>query len=402
MAVSTASLFEPMRSFLAQESLGHFTEGHHRDVHALTKTANVDTALKVLSDSKILSAPILDEDSEYFGCVSTGDILKGLTQALESILGNKWFEKVGSVTKDDLESVGKTLGSKKVTSICHEGDLWLKGDEKTTVLTVIREGFRVLDTKGHHRIFVVDPAKSHSTTVQGQTVVINIKPGSEKPDASGLRPTDVVSQSDVVGLVASNPEKLELVKDKTIEELEVFSGSVFSIQANISALEALHHMIVDHKSSLAIVDAAGKIIGDIAISDLRFLATKDYGLLLKPVAEFKALLFASSPTHEEALNGARVAGAEEGDWAAVLSSVPVKTVAPSTTFLELLNLVAKEKVSRVYVADENGAPSSIITLTDILREVVKPEPPVSNFRRIASDYLGPVTTTDDDTSAAEN
>lgn len=74
----------------------------------------------------------------------------------------------------------------------------------------------------HHRIFVVDPAKAHTVTVHDQTVVINIKPGTEKPEASGLRPTDIVTQMDVVKLLVEHKDKLELVKDKTLEELEIF------------------------------------------------------------------------------------------------------------------------------------------------------------------------------------
>lgn len=77
----------------------------------------------------------------------------------------------------------------------------------------------------HHRIFVVDPAKAHTMTVHDQTVVINIKPGTEKPEASGLRPTDVVSQFDVVKLLTEHRDKLELVEAKTLEELEVFEVS---------------------------------------------------------------------------------------------------------------------------------------------------------------------------------
>jgi hypothetical protein len=75
-------------------------------------------------------------------------------------------------------------------------------------------------------IFVVDPAKAHTMVVQDQTVVINIKPGSEKPEASGLRPTDVVSQFDVVKLLSENRDKLSLVEPLTLEALEVFEVRV--------------------------------------------------------------------------------------------------------------------------------------------------------------------------------
>ena len=63
-------------------------------------------------------------------------------------------------------------------------------------------------------------------TVHDQTVVINITPGSEKPEASGLRPTDIVTQMDVVKLLVEHKDKLELVADKTLEELEIFEVGV--------------------------------------------------------------------------------------------------------------------------------------------------------------------------------
>ncbi len=94
---------------------------------------------------------------------------------LEAQLHHGWFERLEHITTTQLESVGAALFGKRVHTITHPGDLWLKGDSKTTVLTVIKEGFQVLETKGHHRIYVVDPSKGHSTTVHGNTVVINIK-----------------------------------------------------------------------------------------------------------------------------------------------------------------------------------------------------------------------------------
>lgn len=178
----------------------------------------------------------------------------------------------------------------------------------------------------HHRIFVVDPAKAHTMTVHDQTVVINIKPGTEKPEASGLRPTDVVSQFDVVKLLTEHRDKLELVEAKTLEELEVFEGSVFTVAASASALEAFHHMAMDHKSCLGIVDAAGKLIGNVSLSDIRALSPVQYGLLLSPVAEFVAITQGKGPSATEALEGARceVRGAGgRGGCTAALFWVPL-------------------------------------------------------------------------------
>jgi predicted RNA binding protein YcfA (HicA-like mRNA interferase family) len=44
----------------------------------------------------------------------------------------------------------------------------MKGDANTTMMSVLREGFQIEQTRVHHRIYVCDPAKvcvvlSHST-----------------------------------------------------------------------------------------------------------------------------------------------------------------------------------------------------------------------------------------------
>lgn len=64
--------------------------------------------------------------------------------------------------------------------------------------------------------------RSHMLTLPPSLLPTFLQPGSEKPEASGLRPTDIVSQLDVVKLVSEHKDKLELVMDKTLEDLEIF------------------------------------------------------------------------------------------------------------------------------------------------------------------------------------
>ncbi|KAG2498893.1 hypothetical protein HYH03_003084 [Edaphochlamys debaryana] len=393
---SAHALFEPVRSWLSNESLQNFVNSHHKEIVALQKDAPLATALQVLAERQVLSVPVLDEEGEYLGAFSVGDALRTLMTELDSQLGKGWFERLSSIKAAELEAVGTSVTSKKVASVTHPGDLWLKGDSKTTVLTVIKEGFQVLEPKGHHRIFVVDPAKAHTVTVSGATVVINIKPGTEKPEASGLRPTDIVSQMDVVKLLSEHKDKLELVMPKTLEELEIFEGSVFTIHASATALEAFHHMAVDHKSCLGIVDNTGKLIGNVSISDLKFVGPKNYALLNVSVAEFAVIVAGKGPSQEEAINGARVPGAAGNNWTEVLKDLPLPTLKPSSTFGQLLETMASQSLHRLYIVDEeDGKPVSIVTLTDVLREIIKPEPPVHNFRRMGTNEL-PSTSEDED------
>lgn len=82
---------------------------------------------------------------------------------------------------------------------------------------------------------------------------------------------------------------------------------MFTVNAAKSALEAFRYMAVDHKSCLGIVDDAGVLIGNISLSDLRFLEPEQYGLLLSSVAEFVVVISGKGPTAAEAVAGARVA-----------------------------------------------------------------------------------------------
>jgi hypothetical protein len=78
------------------------------------------------------------------------------------------------------------------------------------------------------------------------------------------------------------------------------------VSGEVSALEAFHHMAADHKSTLGIVDAAGKLLGNLSVSDLRYLPAAGFALLLRPVAEYVALVHGKGPSIAEAVSGTRV------------------------------------------------------------------------------------------------
>jgi CBS domain-containing protein len=58
-----------------------------------------------------------------------------------------------------------------------------------------------------------------------------------------------------------------------------------------------------------------------------------------------------------------------GDYAKAFAELPVVTVSASSTFETVLELLATKGLHRVYVVDADGKPTSVITLTDVLRKV---------------------------------
>ncbi len=79
----------------------------------------------------------------------------------------------------------------------------------------------------------------------------------------------------------------------------------------------------------------------------------------------------------------------------MLSSIPTVSLKPSSTFGQLIDLIASQSLHRVYITGEAGEPLSIVTLTDVLREIIKPEAPKHNFQRLA-DTLPEDTEEDED------
>lgn len=58
------------------------------------------------------------------------------------------------------------------------------------------------------------------------------------------------------------------------------------------------------------------------------------------------------------------------NWSTVLSSVPPHIVSPATEFEKVLELLAEHSLHRVYVLDDTEQSIGIITLTDILRQLL--------------------------------
>mmetsp|Transcript_27440 Transcript_27440/g.60021 ORF Transcript_27440/g.60021 Transcript_27440/m.60021 type:complete len:324 (-) Transcript_27440:770-1741(-) len=315
-----------MLDFLKSETLSHFISEHQQALAALTTSATIADAFKVLHEKHILSVPVTDQKGEYVGAVSVNDIIRALHVSMEANFGPHYAEEVASLQQEEaadkaLTTVGEYFSSKTVESLVHVADMWMKGDTATTLLSVILNGFHVKG-KVHHRIFVCEQA-----------------------GASTWHPSHVVSQSDIVTLLWQHRDKLGADASKTVEELGLTSGAVFCIEKSAPALTAFHHMAVDHKSSVGVVDAAGKLIGNLSASDIRELPPTQFGLLLKSVEEF-----------EVAVNG---------------KFRPAVSVTAGTTFVQLLEALVSQKLHRVYVVDTENKPVSIITLTDVLKEVVK-------------------------------
>lgn len=343
------ALFKAVRQMLADYHLNDYVASRKQALVTIHNTHTVEEALQVLADSRILSVPVLDKDQEYVGCLSVGDVLKfAINSFAPTLLSEEWVADNGDVLEHELSRVWKNIQEEYIAKILHAGDVWYRGDVTSTLLDVVLQGFSIQEAEVHHRVVLCDSAKEQATSVQERTTVINITPGSEALNATGLRPVTLVTQSDIVKLVWENQGKFADLFNLTIEELDLYLGVVLTVPASLTTLEVFAQMERDHKSSLGITDN-GKLVANVSVSDLRKLTAENYHLLLKPVGEF--ILAVRGVTS--------------------LQEISLIAVQPSSTFAETLTALVSNALHRVYVVDAERTPVGIVTLTDVLRMVSK-------------------------------
>lgn len=367
------SAFAPALEFLKAQHLAPLLAPLQQNLLTLNKWSTVGDALKALGTSNVLSAPVLDEDGEYYGCLSVNDLLKALYKVLAA-KDPEWFEKIDALTPADMVAVASEFTKTTVDKVQHAGDLWLlNADDASSLLDAITESFRIHERAVHHRLFVCCNAHEQKSNTVAGTTVINISPGSERLSATGLKVTHVVSQSDVIKLLWANKAVLGEALNQTVEALELDDGKVFSCSAAMSALEAFSQMARDHKSSMGVVDpASGRLLGNISVSDLRGLLPDQFGLLLLSVGEYIAARRGlAGLSQADALAGKRAEAVTSGDWAGLLAGAPAVAVTGGSSLGAVMELLAVKGLHRVYVTDASGAPVSIITLTDLLRLITR-------------------------------
>eukprot|EP00887_Chlorella_sp_A99_P000716 scaffold5.g716.t1 len=311
---------------------------------AAARSDNLGKATHTLAAGNLLSLPVFDSRGEYAGCFSVNDLLTSLVEAAKA--KDPHFIESGSLTAADLKAIGHSLAAKKVGELEHSGSLWMVGAGlQSSVLDIVTEAFSIkarqrggaeLDPHHvHHRVYIAAPrdAEGH-TAAAGATTVVSGK-------GSGMRVRHVLTHTDVVRLLFERRAELGELLGKTVEQLELDAGAVFCVPASTPALVAFGKLAADQKSSLGLVDAAGALVGNLSVSDLRGLSGDDFDKLLLPATEYLASRAGAAPK--------------------------MACVSTSSTLEQVLETLVTRRIHRVYVTGEGNVPVSIITLTDILR-----------------------------------
>jgi CBS domain-containing protein len=360
--------FAGVKDFLRQAHLAPLLAADAKALQTLNKWSTAGTALTVLEGANVHSCPVLDEDAEYFGCLSCNDLLRSLAATLRA-KDAAWAENLGAV---DLAALGAEFCAQSVEKLQHSGDLWLlNADDASTLMDAVIESFRIQDHHVHHRLFVCSTAQPGRMirSPSQKTTVVNVTPGSERAAASGLKVTHVVTTGDVIKVLWDNRSVFGPSLSSSVEALELDAGACLTVPAATPAIVAFGYMARDNKSALGLTDADGKLVAALASSDLRGLTAEEFPLLTMPASDFVAIRSGRAGVDKAAaLAGMRPDAAA----AAAAARAGVETVTTDATLETVLGTLVSKHLHRIFVVDADGKPVSIITPTDVLRLVTKP------------------------------
>jgi CBS domain-containing protein len=312
-----------LEGFTASSSI--FPNGDHEGYHFVWDDTPLVEAFKSMIGWKILSVPVFSktQQSEYFILSMTG-IMNYLLQHFSE---EDFKSKDMPTLLQKRESMNVPVSKLKGTD-GYEAAVCSNWDEK--LIDTIR---KMVQFKAH-RILIFGNDKK----------LINI-----------------ITQSRVLKLIDCGIGSLQKAQ-RTIAELNLGNKSVISVPMTAMTIEAFRLMKENNISAVAVVDEQGRLAGNISNSDIKHLGydLRFFQLLGVPVSEYLKAIQIHNKLGVDELRPTRV---------------PVKE---TDLLISVVNLITYLRVHRVYCVDDEGRPTRVISLLDILKELIdeptQPEP----------------------------
>jgi len=158
----------------------------------------------------------------------------------------------------------------------------------------------------------------------------------------------LITQSQVLKFLYQNMSKFGDLPYSSVGSLNMVHSPVITISLDAKVIEAFKTMQAQRVSAVAVVDSEGKLVGNISVSDLKLIGYDGtmFSRLHYPVSQFLKLLTTDNNTE-----------------------API-TVSADSMFREVVSKLVTSRIHRVYLTDESGAPSGIITQHEVLAAVL--------------------------------
>ena len=161
---------------------------------------------------------------------------------------------------------------------------------------------------------------------------------------------NLITQSHLIRFLQMNLARLGPKKDKPVAEFMGVFHTVVCAHMGQKAIEAFDLMIKENVSGIAVVDDEGKIHGNLSLRDLKAMSTDGrlFWRLYQPMHTFLDKL-----RKEDEQRPRRV-----------------QTVTVNSTMEDVINALAELQIHRVYIVDDMKKPIGVISLKDVLLEIM--------------------------------
>lgn len=278
----------------------------------LSKEDTVSQALKTLSDARISSAPVLDEEGRAVYILTVADIVNHILRFV-----SEEELKTGKIT--GILQNREQLAQHKLRDISRD---MAELDKPFSIFgkEPLFKVAQLMTQHNAHRILTIDEQD---------------------------KPRTLISQSHLVRLLSNITDDKKL--HQSVEELQLGTEGVISIHRNKTALEAFKLMAEKKVTGLAVVTNEGSLVGNISMSDIKAighnLESVDY--LTSPISHF--------------LEKVRQMDEPVGNKPQV-----IKCHVTSSLY-SVLSLLGVYRVHRVLVVDDNDKPIRVIATVDLLK-----------------------------------
>jgi len=296
-------------------------------------TATIGDALQVMTKHRILSLPVVHSVTGMpLWVLGMFDLVAYCISNFEAgDFQNDFYHKFVHLVSDKF----KELSHRSISAIEASADYTLDPVFVVDQHDSIAEAVKIMMTKKTHRVLVC------SST--GELV-------------------NLITQSRVMqflpGIIEGSPSS-----QKTVKELGLGEKNVISVNAKETAYCAFNEMVKNRVSGLAVVNDSGLLVGNISISDFKLcgyqsrfwdllgLSVRDYmkEIIAKPEVNIRTQLLYSLGLKEE---------------------IPLVKCHQDDSLLVVVKLFSFYGVHRLFVVDDQRKPIAVISLTDLLREVV--------------------------------
>jgi CBS domain-containing protein len=159
---------------------------------------------------------------------------------------------------------------------------------------------------------------------------------------------NIISQSSIIQFLHKHNKELAPFTSKKIGEIKIGSKPVITVNKTTVAIDAFRLMDNKKISGLAVVDEAGRFVGNTSASDLKlFMQTLSLEILKQPVSQFLNTL------RQESID----------------IRVPTISVGSNDTVQTAISKLAMTKIHKLFVADDGDGykPKMVVSITDILK-----------------------------------